>query len=122
MNSAHDAGDCEGFFIVGDEEHFFAEFVFGAVEGGDGFAFFGGADDDFAIDVVGVEGVHWLAEGGHDIICDVDDVVVVAVTDGFESLFEPVGGLFDFDVFDDQAAVAGAQLFGFDFYFEGLAA
>ncbi len=121
MNAPHDAGDGEGFFVVGDDEHFFAEFVFGAVEGGDCFVFFGGANDDAAVDVGLVEGVHWLAEFGHDIIGDVDDVVVSAVADGFQSLFEPIWGLFDGDVFDNEAAVAGAKFRDFDLDCEFLA-
>jgi hypothetical protein len=77
--------------------------VFGFVEGEEGFAVVGVADDDAAGELGGVEGVERLAEFVEHEVGDIDDVVDRAQADGFEALLEPGGGFLDGDAGDLMA-------------------
>ena len=65
------------------------EGVLGFVEGEEGFAVVGVADDDAAGEFGGIEGMQRLAEFVEHEVGDIDDVVDRAQADGFEALFEP---------------------------------
>jgi hypothetical protein len=82
--------------------------VGGIVEREEIFAIGGVADGDGAGEFRGVEGVERLAELVEDVVGDVDDVVDGAETDGFETLFEPCGGILDGDAGDFDGGVEGA--------------
>ena len=49
-----------------------------------------------------------LAEFGHNVVGDVDDVIDGAITDGEQTGLEPLGRFFDFDVFHDSGGEARA--------------
>lgn len=109
VESAHDAGEGEGGTgFVGDETVFGEKGVVVFVEGLEGLAVVGIADDEVAGDFGGVEGVEGLAEVVEEVVGDVDDVVDGVEADGFELGFEPSGRFGDLDAGYFTGGVVGA--------------
>jgi hypothetical protein len=86
-----------------------------AVEGGEGFAGLGAADDDGGFagggpgDELVVEGVEGLAGLEHHVIGDVDHIVDAAQPDFFEGRLQPVRAGADFDAANDAGGVSGQR-------------
>ena len=89
------AGNAHGFFCIADGEVLAGEFMIYAVECDKGCAF-GQCfyDDLFAFYHVGIEAMQRLAIGHHDVVCDVDDVVDGAESDGAQFVLQPFGAFF----------------------------
>ena len=60
--AAHDSRHGNGAGIVGDHQGVVIQFEFLAIKQGDGFVFFGHADDYIALQQRKIEGVHGLAQ------------------------------------------------------------
>jgi hypothetical protein len=107
--TAHDAGEAVGAVHVGDDDFIGLEGAFLVIEGGEGFAVVGEADvEGVASEAVSIEGVAWVAEGGGDVVGDIDDVIDGALADGFEGGGEPGGAGCDGDVGDEAGEEARA--------------
>ena len=120
VGPAHDAGEGDALFSVGDQEHFRREPAGDAVEGGEGLALGGAADDDGgdAVGVAGeeskVEGVEGLPGLEHHEVGDVHDVVDGAEADHGEACLKPAGARPHADAAEDARGVAMAGLGGVD--------
>ena len=117
--ATHDAGDGEGFGLIGDDEVVREEGAVLAVEGDEGFAFGGVADDDAAVELGEVEGMEGLAHLHEDVVGDVNEVVDGAKADAVEALLEPLGAGGDFHAADGAGDVEGAGFGGVDADFCG---
>ena len=111
VGTAHDAGYAHGLVLVTDAEHGGGQLPLVAVQGLDGFALPGGADDDVAALYAGeVKGVHGLAVFQHHVVGDVHDVVDGADAGVPQPLPHPGGGGLDLHVLHHPGSVPGAQL------------
>ena len=111
VGTAHDAGYAHGLVLVTDAEHGGGQLPLVAVQGLDGFALPGGADDDVAALYAGeVKGVHRLAVFQHHVVGDVHDVVDGADAGVPQPLPHPGGGGLDLHVLHHPGSVPGAQL------------
>ena len=111
VGAAHDAGDADGLFLIADAEHGGGELALVAVQGLDGLALPGGADDDVAALHAGeVEGVHGLAVLQHHVVGDVHDVVDGPDAGVAQPFPHPGGGGLDPDVLHEAGGVAGAEV------------
>ena len=111
VGTAHDAGYADGLVLVTDAEHGGGQLPLVAVQGLDGFALPGGADDDVAALHAGeVEGVHGLAVFQHHIVGDVHDVVDGADTGVPQPFPHPRGRGLDLHVLHHPGGVPGAEI------------
>ena len=83
--AAHDARDGHGLLLVGDDEAALGQGVFLLVQGHDLLAGLGEADDDAAVQLVRVEGVHGLAHVHEQVVGDVDQSVDGAQAHGLRA-------------------------------------
>ena len=80
-----------------------------------------GSDNNLsALDLVGIESVHWHSSLEEDIVGNINDVVDGAQTDGLESVLEPFGRLLDSHSSDGKARVAWASIGILDLDGDGL--
>ncbi|MEY3274856.1 MAG: hypothetical protein RL153_121, partial [Verrucomicrobiota bacterium] len=120
VGPAHDAGEGDALISVGDQEHLWRELAGDAVEGGEGLALGGAADDDGgdAVGVAGeeakVEGVERLPGLEHHQVGNVHDVVDGAEADHGEACLEPAGAGPHADAAQDARGIAMAGLGGVD--------
>ena len=119
FGAAHDAGDGEGFGLIGDNEVVGQEGAVLAVEGDEGFGFRGVADDNAAGEFGEVEGVEGLAHLHEDVIGDINDVVDGAEADAVESVLEPLGAGGDLHAADGAGDIEGAGFGGVEADFGG---
>ena len=111
--AAHDARQAHGPVLVGDDQMVGVELADVAVQGGQLFALFRPADDDFAaLHIAIVKGVHGLAVLQHYIVGDVHDIVDGAHAHGPQPLPHPLGGGGDLHVAHHAGGVPGAQVGG----------
>ena len=111
VGTAHDAGYAHGLVLVTDAEHGGGQLPLVAVQGLDGFALPGGADDDVvALHAGEVEGVHGLAVFQHHIVGDVHDVVDGADAGVPQPFPHPRGGGLDLHVLHHPGGVPGAEI------------
>ena len=111
VGAAHDAGHADGLFLIADAEHGGGQLALISVQGLDGLALPGGADDDVAALHAGeVEGVHGLAVLQHHVVGDVHDVVDGPDAGVAQPLAHPGGGGLDPDVLHEAGGVAGAEV------------
>lgn len=108
VESTHDASDGEGFDLVGDDEVVELKSAGLAVEGDEGFAFGGVADDDAAAKLGEVEGVEGLAHLHEDVIGDINEVVDGAQADAVEAFLQPLGTRANFHAANDAGDVERA--------------
>ncbi len=105
--------------MIGDDEVVGKEGAILAVEGDEGFAFSGVADDDAAVEFGEVEGVEGLAHLHEDVVGDVNEVVDGAKADAVKALLKPLGAGGDFHAADGAGDVEGAGFGGVDADFCG---
>jgi len=99
--------------LIGDDEHGGFQFEFALIDGGDLFAWFSAADDDFSsLKALIVEAVERLADFHHDVIGDIDDVANCPNSNGFQTSRHPVRAGCDGELIDDACGVAGAEVRG----------
>ena len=110
--AAHDAGEGEGFELVGDDEVVGGEGAGGSVEELEGFAGVGVADDDAAFDLVEVEGVGGMAHADEDEVGGVDGVRDLLLAEEGEVFGDATGGGADLHVAEDAGGEAAAEGLG----------
>ena len=88
--AAHDAGEAEGFFLVGYNYIIGIEHAVYAVEGFELFAGARAADEDGAFDLVEVEGVGGVAHAEQDVVAGVDGIEDELLAEGGEALGDDV--------------------------------
>ena len=121
--AAKDAGYAHRLLLVADGQIVLTEDVFLAVEGDKLLACVVGLDHNVvARDHVGVEAVHRLTVGHHDIVGDIDDIVDGTESDGGEFVAQPLRTLLHLAVLDAHAGVASAGLRVLDRHLDGQVA
>ena len=88
--ATHDASECDGALLVGNDKIASIERVSLAVERGEGFTFRSAAHDDAAIQLRRIESMQRLAHFHQHVVRDVHDVVDGPQADALEFLLQPV--------------------------------
>ena len=109
--TAHNAGNRNCLFRIGDDQGVFPQLPGLAVQGGAFFIGGAAADDDLAVfQTTVIKGVHGLAIFQHDVVGDVDNIVDRADACGAQAVTHPAGGGLDLNIFGHGGTVAGAQV------------
>ena len=97
--AAHDTGNGNGLFCIGNDQHFRRKLPFLSVQRGNGFAVLGIADNDLAVlDIPLVERVHRLTIFQHDIVGDVHQIIDRTHAAGTKPFPHPAGRRTDLDI------------------------
>ena len=107
--AAHDAGETDGFLLVGDDEVIGIERALHSVQSPQLLAFAGAADDDAALELVEVKDVGGLANGERAVIRGVDRVGDGFLLEQTEALGDDAGGGDDLHIAQRARGKAAAE-------------
>ena len=115
VETAHDSGDGDGVFPVGDDDILLIQGIFFVIDGVDGLAVVRASDEDcVGFEFVSVEGVHGVAEFKAYEVGDIDDVVDASSAARFDGAPQPCGAWSNFDAVGEDAEVSRAIVGGFE--------
>ena len=118
--SSKDSGNAHGFLSIADAEVMLAQYVVFAVEGREvGTLGLRAHHDAVAFHHVGIEAMHRLPIGQHDVIGDVDDIVDGAQAHHAQFLLQPFRALPHVAVGDAQTCITLASLRVLYFHVDG---